>query len=104
MGVLVTLRVRGDAGALEAGAAANPTTMESILAKAKPHGLISHHFYASDGGELLVVDEWETAEGFQAFFQEAEGEIGPMMAAAGVTTQPEVTFWRKLDTHDDYPA
>ena len=28
-------------------------------------------------------------------------EIEPMMAAAGVTGEPEITFWRKLDTHDD---
>ncbi len=24
-----------------------------------------------------------------------------MMAEIGVTAEPEVTFWRKLETHDD---
>jgi len=103
MGVLVTLRATADAGVIEERAGANPAGMQEILDIAVPHGLISHRFYANDAGEVLVVDEWETAEGFQAFFQEAEPLIGPMMAEAGVTTQPEVTFWRKLDTHDDYP-
>jgi len=101
MSVLVTLRVKGDAAALEARTAANPAAMQAILDKAIPHGLISHRFYAS-GDQLLVVDEWETAEGFQAFFHEAT-EIPGLMADAGVTEEPEVTFWRKLDTHDDYP-
>jgi len=104
MSVLMTLRVKGDAAAIEQRAGANPDGMQAIIDKAVPHGLISHHFYANDAGELLVVDEWETAEGFHAFFAEAEPEIGPMMQEAGVTTQPEITFWRKLDSHDDYPA
>ena len=103
MGVLVTLRAKANAEVLEERAGANPDGMQGILAKAVPHGLITHRFYANDAGEVLVVDEWETAEGFQAFFKEAEAEIGPMMAAAGMTAPPEVTFWRKLDSHDDYP-
>ena len=102
MSVLMTLRVRGDAQALEARAAANPGGLQAILEKAKPHGLISHHFYAS-GDELLVVDEWETEEGFRRFFAEAT-EVPALMAEVGVTSEPEITFWRKLATHDDFPA
>ena len=102
MSVLVTIRVHANAQALEEMAAENPAWMQGIRAKAIPHGLISHRFYAS-GDEVMVVDEWESAEGFQSFFAEAT-EIPVMMAEAGVTTEPEVTFWRKLETHDDYPA
>ena len=102
MSVLMTLRVRGNAQALEERAAGNPAGMQAILAKAIPHGLISHSFYAS-GDEVMVVDEWESEEGFQRFFAEAT-EIPAMMAEVGVTSEPEVTFWRKLETHDDHPA
>jgi hypothetical protein len=28
--------------------------------------------------------------------------IEPIMQAAGVTSEPEVVFWRKLETDDDY--
>jgi len=101
MSVLITLRVRGNGQALEERAAANPAAMQAILEKAKPHGLISHRFYGSSD-ELLVVDEWESEEGFRAFFAEAT-EIPGLMAAAGVTSEPEITFWRKLESHDDYP-
>jgi hypothetical protein len=31
----------------------------------------------------------------------AAGEIQPMMDAAGVSSEPEVNFWRKLETGDD---
>lgn len=102
MSVLMTLRVHGDAQALEDRAAANPAGMQAILEKAIPHGLISHRFYAS-GDELLVVDEWETEEGFKRFFAEAT-EIPGLMADVGVTSEPEVKFWRKLESRDDYPA
>jgi heme-degrading monooxygenase HmoA len=98
--VLMTLRVKGDAATLEARAVANPEGLQAILEKAKPHGLISHRFYGN-ADELLVVDEWETEEGFHAFFAEAT-EIAGLMAEVGVRTDPEITFWRKLETGDDY--
>jgi hypothetical protein len=37
----------------------------------------------------------------QTFFEAAAGEIQAMMGASGVTSEPEVTFWRKLETGDD---
>lgn len=101
MGVLMTLRVAGSARAVEERAAGNPAGMQAILEKAKRHGLISHRFYGTET-EILVVDEWETEEGFHAFFVEAT-EVPQMMAEVGVTTQPEIVFWRRLESHDSYP-
>lgn len=102
MAVLMTLRVKGDASELARRANGNPEGMLAILEKAKPHGLISHRFYGS-ADEILVVDEWETEEGFKAFFAEAT-EVPVLMAEVGVTTEPQISFWRKLDTPDEYPA
>ena len=99
MAVLMTLKVRGDAAALERRAAANPDGMTSITEKAKQHGVISHRFYGSADGTIMVVDEWESEEGFRAFF-EASPEIGEMMAEVGVTEPPQISFWRELDTND----
>jgi hypothetical protein len=48
----------------------------------------------------MAVDEWPDAESFQAFFDEAQPDIGPVMQATGVTSQPNVTFWRTLETND----
>lgn len=99
MAVLMTLRAKGDPAELERRAEADPEAMQAIAAKAKPNGLISHRFYGSDEGTIMVVDEWETAEGFRAFF-DASPEIPELMREVGVTEPPEITFWRELDTHD----
>ncbi len=48
-----------------------------------------------------MLDEWPDPESFNAFFEEARSEIEPMMREVGATSEPEVTFWRKLKTHDE---
>jgi hypothetical protein len=100
MSVIVTVSANGDPAQLEAEAAANPDRIGGILERAKQHGLIAHRFYGSEG-RIMVVDEWPDPDSFQAFFGEAGEDIQAMMGAAGVTEDPEVTFWRKLETHDD---
>ena len=100
MSVLMTFRIAGDARRLEEFAARNEQKMRDIAERAKQHGLISHRFYGSDN-EILVVDEWPSPDDFQSFFSATESEIRPMMAEAGVSGEPTITFWRKLDTKDD---
>jgi heme-degrading monooxygenase HmoA len=99
MPVLMTFRVAGDASELERRAGEDPGRMQALADDAKTRGAISHRFYANDAGEIMVIDEWESAEAFQAFFA-AHPEIRDLMAEVGVTSEPTVTFWRPLDTHD----
>ena len=101
MSVIMTLRMNGDPAKLERLAAEDPDRLPGIAEKAKSHGVIAHRFYASDDGELLVVDEWPDADSFQAFFEESRAEIQSVMDDAGVTSEPEVRFWRKLETNDE---
>src|SRR6476646_3104881 len=101
MSVILTLRVHGDPKALEEHAAANPDAIRAISDRAKEHGLIAHRFYGSDDGQIMVVDEWPDAESFQTFFAESHSEIEPMMRDVGATSEPEVIFWRKLESHDE---
>ncbi len=102
MSVIVTVSVSGDPEQFEAAAAANPDRMRAIVGRAAEHGLIAHRFYGADGGRLMAVDEWPDAESFQTFFQASGDDIGAMMAESGVTSEPEVTFWRKLESGDDF--
>jgi hypothetical protein len=99
MSVIMTLRANGDPDELERRAAANPDGMRAIADRAKEHGLIAHRFYGAPG-QILVIDEWPDPESFQRFFEEMRSEIEPMMADVGVTSEPEVTFWRALDSRD----
>jgi hypothetical protein len=100
MSVIMTFVATGDPDELELRAAENPEAMRSIADRAQEHGLVAHRFYGADG-KIMVVDEWPDAESFQRFFEQMRPEIEPMMQAAGVTGEPEITFWRKLETHDD---
>lgn len=102
MSVIVTLRFTGDAAKLEEFATANQEHMQGIVEAAKGHGMIAHRFYGTDDGKIMVVDEWPDAESFQTFFAEQQQQIEPIMQAAGVTSEPEVVSWRKLETHEEH--
>ena len=95
MSVLMTLRVSGDAKAIEAF---DQDRLKTISDRARTHGLIRHHFYGNDS-EVLVVDEWPDEMSCQAFF-DASPDIKELMDSAGVTSQPAIEFWRTLDVDD----
>ena len=101
MSVIMTMVLDGDADAVERYAAENPDQMNGIRDHAVEHGLIAHRFYAS-GGQVMVVDEWPDAESFLSFFGHVGAEIGAMMAAVGISGEPEPKFWRQLETNDAY--
>jgi heme-degrading monooxygenase HmoA len=98
MSVIMTFRIAGDPGELERWAGQNPEAMRAIADRAKEHGLISHRFYGTDD-EILVLDEWDSEESFRRFF-DASPEIPEMMKQVA-RGEPQITFWRKLDTHDE---
>jgi hypothetical protein len=101
MSVIMTMRLSADPKRLEEYAEGNADHLQGIADRAKEHGVIAHRFYGSDDGQVLVIDEWPDAESFQSFFEAARSEIEPVMQEAGATGEPEVTFWRKLETHDE---
>jgi quinol monooxygenase YgiN len=99
MSVIMTLRVSGDPDKLEQLAQENPDAIRGISERAQARGAIAHRFYGSDG-QIMVVDEWPDPESFHAFFESEQEAIGPMMAQVA-TGEPEITFWRKLETGDE---
>jgi hypothetical protein len=99
MSVILTFRVAGDPDKLEQLAAENGDALREIAESAKEHGLIAHRFYGADG-QIMVLDEWPDPESFQRFFESERSRIEPMMQQVA-SSEPEITFWRKLATHDD---
>ena len=100
MSVIVTLSVSGDPAKFEEQVAAQRDGVDRIVGVAKRHGLIAHRWYGGEG-EFMAVDEWPDAESFRAFFDEAQPDIEPLMQGVGVTAEPTVSVWRKLDTSDE---
>jgi hypothetical protein len=95
MSVLMTLRVSGDPKGVEG---LDTDKIRAIAATAKSYGAIRHRFF-TNGSEVLVVDEWPDRESFQKFF-DGTPEIADVMAAAGVTAQPSVEFFDRMDVDD----
>ena len=60
--------------------------------KGEPGGLF-HWVTKTDDG-IRVIDVWESKEVFEKFAQE---KIGPLSQKAGITTQPDITFY---DVHN----
>lgn len=102
MSVIMTMKVKADPATLEAVAKAHSDDLAGIVEAAKGHGLVAHRFYGSDSGEVMILDEWPDPDSFQSFFSSQQGAIGPIMQEAGVEGEPDITFWRKLDTGDEY--
>lgn len=101
MSVFMMLQVEGDPSRL-ADAMSDAGMWQTINARAKENGAIHHRFLASaDGAAIAVLDEWESEEGFHAFFQSSP-EIPKLMQAAGVKSEPRITFWHAVDTPDQF--
>jgi hypothetical protein len=102
MSVIMTLWVKGDPEKLESVAAEKQEHIAGIAEAAKEHGCIAHRFYGhTEGGQIMAIDEWPDAESFNRFFEAEQERIGPVLEAAGITMEPGVNSWRKLETHDE---
>lgn len=99
MSILVTLRIGASGERLVELVKQDPALLPGIVEKAKAHGLIAHHFWAT-ADDILVVDEWPSEEAFQAFFSSAP-EIAQVMEGAGAQGPPHIEYWAKLETGDD---
>jgi heme-degrading monooxygenase HmoA len=99
MSVLMVLRVPGDPAKLEEYAAANSEQLKAIAEDGRSKGAVHHRFFGGDG-EIVVVDEWDSAESFQGFF-ESQQEIPKIMQEVA-TGEPQISFYRPLDTGDDF--
>jgi hypothetical protein len=96
------LRIPLEAAGLEKAAQENQDLITGISDRARGRGAIHHAFYEGDG-EVLVVDEWESPEQFQSFFEDEGQNIGQLMQASGAQGQPgPPAMHRKLSTGDDF--
>lgn len=101
MSVIAMLRIKGNPADLERYAAGpGGEVMRRIAEAGKAAGAISHRFAGGDG-EVLVIDEWPDEQTFQAFFA-GQPEIADVMRDGGAQGPPEMSFYRVLDTPDQF--
>ena len=88
MSVLVVMTVPADTAQFESFVAANKDLILELTEKSKVGGCTAHRFAVGEG-QIIVVDEWATADQFQSFFQSPE--IQQVMGQMGATGEPEIT-------------
>jgi len=88
VGTLIVMTVPGDTAQFEAFMAANRDRVAQLSENAKASGCLGHRFAVGDG-QVVVVDEWESAEQFQAFI--SSPDIQAVMGEMGAQGEPQVT-------------
>ena len=88
MSVLIVMTVPGDTAQFESFIAANKALVEELTDKSKAAGCTAHKFAVGDG-QVIVVDQWGSAEQFNAFI--ASPEIQQVMSQMGATGEPQIT-------------
>ena len=100
MSVVVTGKFVGDTDMFRRFIEEQPDLMRKISEEAKTQGAIHHRFAVGDGF-VLIVDEWESVEAFQQFFQ-SNPDIPTAMQQAGAQGEPEFTFAEAVETADQF--
>jgi len=101
MSVYMSLRVEADASKLRELAQEKPELFKGVADRAKQRGCI-HHTFATANGEVVVMDEWESADAFHSFFEAERENIQPMMEHAEAKGEPQITFYEPLRLGDEF--
>jgi len=75
--------------------AANADLLDEITDDAKGLGAI-HHRFLEGNGEVLVLDEWESAAAFQRFF-EGNAKVARITEQAGVQGPPRIEVFSPVE-------
>jgi heme-degrading monooxygenase HmoA len=95
MSAIVTGRIPADTEKFRRWIAESKEVTDKISADARAKGCI-HHLFAVGDGYVLIIDEWNSAEAFQEFF-ESNPDIPKAMQDAGAKGEPEITFAELID-------
>ena len=100
MSVLVVGKFQGDTAKFRQALVDRADEFVAIADRARPMGAIHHRFGIGDGF-VMIVDEWETADQFNAFFSNPELQqfIAEIGAAGG---PPELTFTEAVSSPDQF--
>jgi hypothetical protein len=96
MSVLMTMRVRGDTARFREFIGSEAERLREIADESREVGCIHHRFGIGDG-YVLVLDEWESPEAFQRFFEGNE-RIETVMRESGAQGEPEISFTEAIET------
>ena len=88
MSVVIIARVKGDPAKIRQTMAQHGAELDAITEVAKGLGALHHQFLEGDG-EMVILDEWTTAEAFQQFFS-TNADVAKVLQEAGVEGPPSI--------------
>ncbi len=94
MSVLVTALIPADTEQFRSWITSDTETTDRLSERARAQGC-AHHCFAVGDGQVLVVDEWESAEAFEKFF--ADPDVGAALQGAGAQGPPVVSFYEVIE-------
>lgn len=101
MSVYISLRFKADRAKFEELASGDwKERLIEISQRGKSMGAI-HHRFAAEDGDLVVLDEWESREQFERFFNESD-DIREFMGAVGVQAAPDIHFYEPITVGDEF--
>jgi quinol monooxygenase YgiN len=99
VGVLITVKVPGDVAAFRATLSGRAEELKAVAERGRSAGAI-HHRFGVGPDFVLVVDEWESVEQFEAFF--SSPELREFVASAGGTGAPAITVAEAVASVDQF--
>ena len=100
MSVLMIGRIKGDVAKFRTALAERPDEFAAAAKEAQAAGAVHHRFGIGDG-YVVVVDEWETPEQFQAFFGNPELQAF-IASAGGDPSDPDITIVEAIESADQF--
>ena len=100
MSVVVIGRLEVDPAKFYAVTESRKDVFEKVAAIAKSAGAIHHQFLVGDG-EVVILDEWDTAASFRKFFAE-NTDIPGLMQEAGVQGPPDIMIYETTPSPDKF--
>lgn len=100
MSVVMVMRVEADTARFRDFIENQGDALRAIGDDARSKGCLHHRFAVGDG-YVLVVDEWESPEAFQRFFEGNEA-IARAMAESGAQGEPQITIAEAVESPDEF--
>jgi hypothetical protein len=100
MSVLMIMRVEGDTQQFRRFVGTEHNRLRAIAQSAQAAGCLHHRFGVGDG-YVIVVDEWQSPEHFERFFEGNE-DIAAVMRDAGAQSEPQITFTEAIASADQF--
>lgn len=101
MSVVVSLAMRGDTALFEKSLTDRADDFVRISDGARKAGAIHHRFAIGDGF-VLVQDEWESAEQFQAFFADADLQKFIVDVGGDMSAELNLSIARPVSSADQF--